>query len=424
MLPVLSMIGNGKLGMPVAVALASKFKVVCYDVNPDLRKHRQYPYKECGYTLETTFQEEFDKVYSDGKGNLSFASSLEELTSKAHIIFVAVQTPHKPEFDGSALLSSNEREDFDYTYLKEACSSLAPLAHPLQTVVVISTVLPGTMRREILPILQGKCGICYNPAFPGMGTVMYDFLNPEFVLLGGEDETAIERVSELYETIHGNRLFPPILTMSLESAELTKVSYNLQISAKIANANALGELAHKTTHCNIDDITNALTRANKRIVSSAYMKAGTVDAGACHPRDAIAMSWLADKLNLTYNPFEQIVQSREKQSEWLVDLFIKEAGCLPKILLGKAFKPESNITAGSAALLCADILRKKSVEFTQWDPFVLGPPLTGNGPAAYLIVTKHKQFSDYPFLSGSVVVDPFRYVLPCEGVRIIPIGIG
>ena len=102
---------------------------------------------------------------------------------------------------------------------------------------------------------------------------------------------------------------------TIENAELIKVSYNTLISTKIAFSNTIMELCHKLPNTNVDDVTNALKLANRRLISGSYMDGGMGDGGGCHPRDNIAMSYLSDKLNLSHNWFEHIMQQREKQKE-------------------------------------------------------------------------------------------------------------
>lgn len=435
----IGLLGLGKLGLPVAVTLASKFPVMGYDINPDLCKLRVYEHKELGPNLENNFQKWFDDACDltnkKDKG-LMFSPCLPGMVKNSDIIFVAVQTPHESRYDGSTLLPAYpDRKDFEYAYLVKAVKELANMVKPSHTVVIISTVLPGTVRTEILPILKPTgCKLIYNPFFIAMGTVMWDFLHPEFVLLGMEDgsgdDKSVDDVWSMYCQFYDSPM--NFREMSYESAELTKVAYNLFISQKIMFANTLMEMSHKIPQCNVDDVTDALGTATNRLVSNKYLSGGMVDGGSCHPRDAIAMSYFADKLGMHYNPFEQIIISREKQTEWLMWLLDKygydyvKNKPMPKIILGKAFKPETAITAGSPAMLCADILREKYKDkhYYHYDPYIDG---SNSGPVymepcAYLIACKHRTFQTYRFTPGSVVIDPFRYIPKQTDVKVISVG--
>ncbi len=435
-----AMIGLGKLGLPVAVSLAHKFQVIGYDLDPIKRQHRVYEHRETGPDGFGPFQPSFDLVcrrtfsgnmdWDDGYPGLFFADTLREAVTCADVIFLAIQTPHESALDGSLYLTPHQRKDFDYSYIKKLCEEMAPLVLPGQVVVIISTMLPGTMKREIVPILGDKCRLAYNPFFIAMGTVMRDFVNPEFVLLGGAKES-LETVRALYNSYYDVGRMPSIRMMSYESAELTKIAYNLFISMKIAYANTLMEISHHLPGCDVDDVTGALCMAKDRLISPRYMRAGMVDGGNCHPRDGIAASWLCQNLRVGFNLFEVIVESRQRQTESLALLLNKHGKDMRKVILGKSFKAETNITGGSPAFLLADILKSWCIEFEHFDPWIDGPerhpftfPVNPSPPTCYLIATKHAQFADWKFPPGSVVVDPHRIIRDQEGVEVICVGVG
>lgn len=414
-------VGLGKLGLPVAVvtSLNDEFEVKGYDANPKIAKRWIYPHKEEGRRPGETFQDCLDR------SPLKIVRTLKEAVKDAEVILVAVQTPHEERFSGATRLETDERIDFDYSYLVKSCTELRSVVRSNQTVAIISTVLPGTIRREVLPILGKACNLVYNPFFIAMGTVVRDFLDPEFVLAGSDNEDSVEPLRKFYTKLLGSDpkyqgvKFP----MSYESAELTKVAYNLFISQKIVFVNTLMEVAHKTPKCSVDDVTSALGKATDRLISSKYMRGGLGDGGACHPRDGIAMSYFARKLDLSFNPFETVMGARERQAEWLCRVFLDEAKDLPKVILGRSFKPETRITDGSCALLIADILRSWGVEFDHCDP-CLGDLVHLERAKAYLIATKHAMFRDYRFAPGSVVIDPHRYIPDQHEVKIVRVGEG
>ena len=156
--------------------------------------------------------------------------------------------------------------------------------------MIISTVLPGTLDREVLPLLGPRFRLVYEPLFISMGTVVTDYLNPEFVLCGAHDPDAAQHLTAFYATIHRK----PLFWTDLRTAEGIKVFYNTFITAKIALANLYGEMAHKL-QMNADDISDALSLATERLISPKYLRAGMGDGGGCHPRDNIALSFIAEK---------------------------------------------------------------------------------------------------------------------------------
>lgn len=417
----LAMIGMGKLGLPVAVALGQKHEVVGFDVNLDLMRKRIYEHRELGPDLKNDFQDYFDKA------NLTFAPTVQQAIEGAEIIFVAVQTPHSPMYEGITRLPES-REDFNYTYLVSAIRSIAQYVKPEQVVAVISTVLPGTMRREVLPIIGEKCKFCYHPLFIAMGTVLKNFAEPEFVLLGSDDDLAFLKMEYLYGTFYGTydgEYNIPIGEMSIESAELCKVAYNTFLTMKLSFINTVQEICHKIPGCNVDDISDTLALAHDRLLSDKYLRGGCADSGPCHPRDNIALSWLARKLRMKYDLFGDLMKTREKQTEWLAEIIGHESeyNALPIIILGKAYKADTSIATGSAALLLMELLKERKFRFHAYDPFVDHESLDMIR-AVYFIATKHSCFKDWKFPAGSVVIDPWRYIPEQEGVKLIPLGVG
>ena len=277
-------LGLGKLGLPVALAVESKgHKVFGYDVSRKVEnfvKLKKIPYKE---------------VWANNllkKSKLQILN-LAELVKKSDIIFVPIQTPHSEEYEGISKIP-NTRKDFDYTFLKKGISDISKEIKKQKkktVVIIISTVLPGTINREIKPLLNNYVKLCYNPFFIAMGTTIEDFLNPEIILFGVDDKSAAKKAEKFYRSINKS----PFFKTTIENAELIKVCYNTFISTKIAFINSVMELCHSLPNTNIDEVSRALSMCNKRIISNKYLFGGMGDGGGCHPRDNIALSWLARK---------------------------------------------------------------------------------------------------------------------------------
>jgi len=402
-------IGLGKLGLPCALAIEKKgHKVFGYDVNPEVGKileSRVLPYKE------VDGQEHLETH------NISFLS-LSEVVKESEIIFVAVQTPHEPKYEGITRIP-NERCDFNYAYLKDSIKAISDVLDKLKEnriVVIISTVLPTTVKEQIMPLVSQYMRLCYNPFFIAMGTTIHDFLNPEFVLLGNDNEEAANEVEKFYRTLHTS----PVYKTSITNAELIKVSYNTFISMKIVFANTLMEICHKMGG-NVDEVTKALGMANQRIISDKYLTGGMGDGGGCHPRDNIAMSFLAEKLNMSFDFFNSIMKAREEQTEWLAEIVRENKGDLPIVVLGKAFKPETNLISGSPSILLKNILNETEQDVEVYDPHI-DEEKTFDKPSIFFVGTKHDAFAKMSFPEGSVVVDPWRYIPKTDGVKVIHVG--
>ena len=400
-------VGLGKLGLPCALAIEARGHKVCgYDIDPRVKEildSKQLPYREIWA------QEHLDN------SKIDFVS-LDHVVERSDVIFVPIQTPHDPLYEGTTRIPDT-RVDFDYTWLVSGMRDLSAAIDRNGTdkvVIIISTVLPGTVDSMIRPVISDRVKLCYNPFFIAMGTTMRDFLNPEFVLFGVDDENAAKAAESLYKTLHDR----PFFKTSIKNAELIKVCYNTFIGMKIVFINTVMEICEKTG-ADVDAVSDALALANERIISDKYLRGGMGDGGGCHPRDNIALSWLARKLDLSHDFFEDLMVAREDQTEWFAELI--ENYDLPKFILGKAFKPETNLTVGSPAVLLKNILEERGISVTCYDPHVdLDKPKFIK--AVYFIGTRHDVFATYNFPAGSVVLDPHRYIPDQDGVTVVRIG--
>lgn len=272
-------IGLGKLGMPCALAINMKgHDVIGYDVNPECMQKDFFQHREIGPNGEPSIEPLLKE------SSLKFGS-LEEVIKQSEIIFVPIQTPHEEKYEGITRLPE-ERKDFEYKYLIQGLKNISKEVDKIEEdkiVIIISTVLPGTTRKHLIPILSKRIKLCYNPFFIAMGTVIKDFLDPEFVLFGVYDEDAAKKAEEFYKTIHDK----PFYKTTIENAELIKVAYNTFISMKICFVNTLMEICHKSENTNVDEITNALKMATDRLISTKYLTAGVGDGGGCFLPDQI-----------------------------------------------------------------------------------------------------------------------------------------
>jgi len=411
-------LGLGKLGLPVALAIESKgHQVMGTDINDLTLKNIRFK------TL--TYKEEgAEKLLKKSKIDII---TLDKIVKKSDIIFVPIQTPHEKKYEGITKMPK-ERADFNYDYLVNGIKELNEEIEKQgkdKTVIIISTVLPGTISRLIKPILGSHLKLCYNPFFIAMGTTIEDFLHSELILFGVDDEKAAKKAKKFYKTINDT----PFYKTTIENAELIKVIYNTFISTKIAMMNTVMETCHHLPNTDVDDVTEALALCGNRIISKKYLYGGMGDGGGCHPRDNIALSYLAQKLNLSYNWYDNIMQQREKQTEWLADLIIEHKGDKKINIIGKTFKPETNITTGSPSILLKNILEERGESVTMWDPYV-DEDITkvkeifkwDKEPQLFFIGCKHEAFKQFYFMPESVVIDPFRYLEVNDNVKYIPIG--
>jgi UDPglucose 6-dehydrogenase len=412
------MIGLGKLGLPCLLAMEKYggHTILGYEISEQARQNivnREVHYWEQGVN---------DLLI---ESNIKLVDSIQELVENCEIIFIAVQTPHDAEFEGRTPLP-DKRQDFDYSYLVSVINELAismknlPNKSPLIT--VISTVLPGTMRENVIPLLKKanqSYRFAYNPYFIAMGTTVFDFMNPEFVLIGADAAEDADFLADFYDFLDSKKM-----KMTIESAELTKVAYNTFIGFKIVFANTLSEIVSKKGG-NVDEVTNALGQANYRLMSSTYLSAGMGDGGGCHPRDQIAMSWLAKNASLSTDLFDYLASARDRQTERQAELIIHNSVKmnLPIILLGISYKPNSPLEIGSPARLLEYYLTEKGYIPEIVDPWVLKNAITPGKKGVYFVSSRHDEFSDLSQIKNSLVIDPWGHVVKVgEGTTLLQPG--
>jgi UDPglucose 6-dehydrogenase len=291
--------------------------------------------------------------------------------------------------------------------VKEVLSTIDQYSDKDTIVVLISTVLPGTTRREFADIIS-KGRLIYNPYLIAMGSVEWDMINPDMVIVGGEypNDTDAKSLIKFYKTIMEND--PHYNIGTWEEGEATKIFYNTFISARLSLVNMIQDVAQRTGNMNVDVVTNSLSNAGKRITSAAYMKAGMGDGGPCHPRDNIALRWLADRLDLGYNLFDAIAHSREVQAKHLATELLKYG---PRVALtSTSYKDNVEIETGSYALLVAHYVKEQGGLIVDIDDMA----------GVILRVHEKDKFKPKDF---DVVVDPWRsYKTTNDTVKVIHYG--
>jgi UDPglucose 6-dehydrogenase len=330
--------------------------------------------------------------------NFKMVNTLKKVCAQKDIIFVAVPTPHNPDYDGSQPTSHLQPKDFDYSIVKGILKEINQYTTKEQLVVLISTVLPGTTRREFIPLIKNYRFI-YNPYLIAMGSVRGDMVKPEMVIIGTEDgsETGDARLLKtFYEKFVYNGTRFEIGTW--DEAEAIKIFYNTFISAKLSLVNMIMDIAERNGNMNTDIVTNALEKSTYRIMGPAYMKAGMGDGGGCHPRDNIALRYMVQQYKLEYDLFDSIMYSREQQAKNIANKLMElyDENELPIVILGESYKPGVPYTDGSYTKLIAHYL---NYDWLYYDKIV--------EPAIYLL--GHRGiYNETVFPEGSIVLDPWR----------------
>jgi UDPglucose 6-dehydrogenase len=387
-------IGIGKLGLDCAEVMAEKHEVRGYDIYP----RTSDSVKVC---------------------------DIAELVDESEWIFIAVPTPHAEGYDGSVPSSHMDPKDFGHDAVIDAINKVNAHAKTSKKVVLISTVLPGTTRRKFITLLDPKHQFLYNPYLIAMGSVKWDMANPEMVIIGTEDGELTGVAGELialYKTIMNND--PRYEIGTWDECESIKIFYNTFISAKVGLVNMIQDFAMKIGNINVDVVTNALARSTMRIMGPKYMTAGMGDAGACHPRDNIALRWLAEEYNIGYDLFDTVMHARELQAKNLALYLVEQAKLLnyPIVIHGKAYKPDVEYCIGSYSTLVGYYVKEAGHKVVYVDPLADDPTdvvAAIDTPAVFLWAHNRKITYEYtgdqvdtqPYCDikpGSIIVDPWR----------------
>lgn len=368
--------------------------------------------------------------------NFVMRSSIADVVRGKDIIFIAAPTPHDIEYGGEIPTSHLIPKDFDYSIVKDILTEVNNTAQQNQLVVLISTVLPGTTRKQFANLV-GNCRFIYNPYLIAMGSVAWDMVNPEMVIIGTDDGSTTGDARELisfYHTIMENS--PRYEVGTWEEAEAIKVFYNTFISAKIGLTNMIQDVAEKLGNMNVDVVSSALAKSTQRIMGPKYMIAGGPDGGACHPRDNIALRYMTSELDLGYDLFAAIMQAREIQTENIAKRVIAEANELPIIIVGKAYKPGVEFVNGSGSLLVQYYINKHERDCYFLDKFTKDSPPAAvmSQPCLYLLMHDASvTYCDSPLkdqimqqqispVAGSVIVDMWRKQPSIDGCKVVHYG--
>jgi UDPglucose 6-dehydrogenase len=353
-----SIVGLGKLGASMAAAIASRgFDVIGVDINHravDLMNAGRAPVQETGLA----------EMIESNRERLRATTSHEEAILNSDLTFVIVPTP------------SDERGAFSLQYaawaFREIGRALAK-KRGYHNVALTSTVLPGSTRHGLLPILEResgkKCGpdfgLCYSPEFIALGSVIRDFLNPDFTLVGEFDERAGGQLEACYAEIMPNR--PPCQRMTLENAELAKIAINAYITTKITYANMLADICERIPGGDVDVVSDALG-LDKRI-GRKYLTGALGYGGPCFPRDNVALSYMARALGTQADLAETTDRANRSQAENVAERLrpLVEGGATVAVL-GLAYKPFSHVVEESQGIYLAKALSKAGARIVAFDP--------------------------------------------------------
>ncbi len=367
----LSIIGLGKLGAPMAAVLAHKgHTVVGVDINPayvEAIQQGRAPVKEPG----------LDEMILAQRDRLSATVNYEEAILSTDTTFIIVPTPSGPDGTFSLRFVLDAAERIGAALRKKKAWHL---------VVLSSTVMPGSTGGKVIPVLESysgkRCGedfgVCYNPEFIALGSVIRDMLKPDMILIGESEPRSGDILETLYNGVCESK--PRIQRMNYVNAELTKLSVNTFVTTKISYANMLAEVCETLPGADVDVVTAAIGCDSR--IGRKYLKGAMGYGGPCFPRDNIAFSALARSHGVAPLLAEATDDVNRHQTTRIADLVFSlvPAGGVAAVL-GLSYKADTDVVEESQGLGVARQLLARGAKVIVYDPAAMPnarPLLQGN----------------------------------------------
>lgn len=356
----ISVFGLGKLGSPLAVAFAHKgFQVIGVDISErfveDLNRGLA-PVEETG--LQAMLDAHRDRLRA--------TTDYQDAILNSQVSSIIVPTPTGP--DGTFVLD----------YVMEAVKKIGQVLAQKESyhlIAIVSTVMPGDTEklRIALDEASGKTcgpdfGLCYSPEFIALGSVLYNLLNPDMLLIGQSDD----RAGDLYEAVllklTDNK--PQVKRMNFVNAELTKISVNSYVTMKITYANMIARLCERLPEADANVVTEALGMDSR--IGGKYLTGAVAFGGPCFPRDNVALMKVAERLDTTVPLAAATHHYNREQSRLLTDLVTRhvEPGAHVAVL-GLAYKPDTPVVEESASLYLIRELVDLGFVVTAYDPMAM-----------------------------------------------------
>jgi UDPglucose 6-dehydrogenase len=353
-----SILGLGKLGASMLAGMASRgIRVIGLDLSQkavEAVNQGRAPVRETD--LETTIRANKDNI----RATLDF----EDAIHNTPISFVVVPTP------------SDKNGSFSLKFAAQCFTSIGRALRAKKeyhVVVLTSTVLPGSCRYGLLPILEresGKIcgkdfGLCYNPEFIALGSVIKDFLNPDFYLLGEYDSRSGDVLTSVHNRVSANNA--PIKRMSLENAELSKIAINSYVTLKISYANMLSSMCERIPGGDIDVVSDAIGMDSR--IGRKYLTGGLGFGGPCFPRDNAALAFFGEQLGSDTSILRNNDAYNRNNSHRILE---RLGGHIPltgkTAVLGLSYKPFSHVVEESAGIFFCRALHDAGYTVSGYDP--------------------------------------------------------
>ena len=413
----ISIVGLGKLGAPMLAVFANAgHHVVGVDVNPETVEkinNRIAPVDEPGLGKELRHRVPGVRWTA----NLYATTDLAKAVKRTDITFIIVPTP------------SDETGAFSLDYILPPCKIIAEAIQKknrYHVVVITSTVMPGSTEGPIRKVFddiglpRSSYGLIYNPEFIALGSVIRDMKNPDVLLIGSNDEGAVDILEKVYEPVHESS--PYIAVMKPTEAEIAKIALNTFITTKISYANMLARICDKVPGTNVDAITAAIGADSR--VGRKYLKGGLPFGGPCFPRDNHALGTFMHSIDVWPHIPNATDTVNYEQLAYLSHI----PGCKARVLIvGTPYKKGTNLTERAAGQMIKEYFSEAKQEVFVWNPGDKEDleEAIKSADAIYFMLP-YEEINDIPYtvLVGKRVIDCWRAFPQFNKPQIDYIGLG
>lgn len=351
----ISIFGMGYVGAVCTACLAKRGNNI---IGVDISKEKV---SMIGSGKSPIVENGLDELLTEGVQNqfITATSDYQYAVLNSDISMICVPTP--------SLKNGNLNTD----YIREVCKEIGSVIKEKSsrhTVIIRSTVLPGTVAEIVIPTLEkysGKTagkdfGVGVNPEFLRESTAIYDYDNPPMTVVGVLDEKTGEQLQQLYSDLDA-----PFICEDIAVAEMIKYSCNVWHALKVSFANEIGSIA-KSVNVDGRKVMNVVCEDKKLNLSSYYMKPGFAFGGSCLPKDVRALSYRANQLDLSTPVISAIMNSNDAHIERAFTM-VKDAGVRKVAMLGLSFKAGTDDLRESPFVILAEKLIGKGYDLSILD---------------------------------------------------------
>ena len=336
-------VGTGYVGLVTGVGFAEQGHNVSF-IDLDSKKINKLANKELPF-FEPGLDEYFSK--DDNFNRMSFHENYLGLNwDETDIVFICVQTPN-----------NLETNSVDTKFLESAITEISKLENKDITITVKSTIPPYEIENVCNNVGYDKNLLTFNPEFLREGSAVYDFFNPDRVVIGGLNQEKIKKLEQLYSSYDAE-----IIITDPISSQLIKYLANTYLPMRLSFANEATRLV-EYSNANLQDVLKGVGLDTR--IGSHYFRPSPSWGGSCFPKDLVEVNNFYNKNELNLPLISNIIESNDEHLKWTVNQLIslKQSNNLEKIyLVGAAFKEDTDDLRNSPTLDIYKILSKMEIE--------------------------------------------------------------